>query len=68
MKGICWNLGGKGLAQIQVERGRRSAEFAENKIRQLLSSLEVGIIVGCIYGVTIRDEVFEGDVMTEILF
>ena len=66
-----WNLDGEGLIQIPVERGRRYAEFAENKkkefVMQLLSSLSVGMIVGSIYGVTIRDEDF-GDVITEILF
>ena len=68
-----WNLDGKGLTRILIERGRRYTDFADNKKKefgmQLLScvSVDIIIIIGCIYGATIRDDGF-GDVIREILF
>lgn len=66
-----WNLDGKGLTQIPVERGRKYAEFAKEKKTefwvQILSSLFMGILSACFYGVMVRNETLK-DVLSETSF
>ena len=63
-----WNLDGKGLTQIPVERGRKYKEFAQEKkeefVMQLVSSVCAAQVSGWIYGLMVRDENF-GDVLRE---